>query len=88
MSSGLLLLTNDRTLVDKFAHPAGDMQKIYQVKIDESFHQKDTQTLLDGLYVDENGGRVDGPGEGVDFLRFSSIVRGKNGHMLRVALTE
>ncbi len=49
-SSGLLLLTNDSTLVHKYEHPKFNLQKEYIVQIDKILHSSDINKILEGIH--------------------------------------
>ncbi|GJM28183.1 MAG: hypothetical protein DHS20C17_08180 [Cyclobacteriaceae bacterium] len=52
-TTGLLLLTNDGDLHKKLTHPSHEVKKIYHVQLDRPIHNRDFQTLLDGLELDD-----------------------------------
>lgn len=54
-SSGLLLLTNDPQLVDRYENPKQGIHKHYEVRLDMPFRQNHVKKMTQGMRVDEDG---------------------------------
>ncbi len=65
-SSGLLLLTNDTTLVDYYEHPGNKVYKTYEVQIKEPFKSKDITKCTRGFLVTPEGEMVYGKQDEVE----------------------
>ena len=81
-SSWLLLLTNDMHLVHQIGHPSADLIKKYELEIDMLINKEEWELLLDGLWVDENGNRLNKPADiqlakeqWIDFLSLESFFQ-------------
>jgi len=55
-TTGVLLLTNDGELAQKLAHPAYEVKKVYEVKLDKDLTKKDFEQIMGGLDLED--GRV------------------------------
>lgn len=58
-TTGLLLFTNDGELADKLASPANNIKKIYQVTLDLPLANKDADTILEGITLEDGPVKVD-----------------------------
>jgi len=52
-SRGLLLLTNDPEIVDRFTNPKNKVIKVYEVQIDRPFKSSDVVKVKKWIYVDQ-----------------------------------
>ncbi len=57
-SEGLLLLTDDGELIQKYTHPSFQIPKIYHVQISRLLTDKEKQSLLSGIFLDGKKARV------------------------------
>lgn len=58
-SSGLLLLTNDPQLVDRYESPKNRIHKYYEVRIDKPLKQNHQKKILQWVRVDADGYKVE-----------------------------
>jgi len=58
-STGLLLLTNDSSLVDRYENPFHDIHKVYEVQIDKPLKSNDIKKMRKGILVTGDGERVE-----------------------------
>lgn len=54
-SSGLLLLTNDPQLVDRYENPKQRIHKHYEVRLDMPFRQNHVKKMTQGMWIDADG---------------------------------
>lgn len=52
-TTGVLLLTNDGELAQKLAHPAYEVKKVYEVKLDKDLTKKDFDLILAGVELED-----------------------------------
>ena len=52
-TTGLLLFTNDRDLANKLTHPSTNIGKIYRVYADKTITEEDTETILNGIELED-----------------------------------
>lgn len=52
-TTGVLLLTNDGELAQKLAHPAYEVKKVYEVRLDKDLTKKDFDAILSGVTLDD-----------------------------------
>ncbi len=52
-TTGVLLLTNDGELSQKLAHPAFQVKKIYEIRLDRDLTRKDFDTILSGVELED-----------------------------------
>ncbi|MFN4199271.1 MAG: pseudouridine synthase [Flavobacterium sp.] len=58
-TTGLLLLTNDTDLIDKFSKPKQKSPKIYQVSLDKNLKFEDLEKIAGGVQFEEHRLQVD-----------------------------
>jgi pseudouridine synthase len=58
-TTGVLLLTNDGDLTQKLSHPAYDIKKIYEVRLDKNLTKNDFEKVLNGLVLEDGVVHVD-----------------------------
>ncbi len=58
-TTGVLLLTNDGDLTQKLSHPAYDIKKIYEVRLDKNLTKNDFEKVLNGLVLEDGIVHVD-----------------------------
>lgn len=58
-SHGLLLLTNEPSLVDYYEKPENNVYKVYEVEIDKPFKSQHVQKAKKGVLVDDTGKLID-----------------------------
>jgi 23S rRNA pseudouridine2605 synthase len=58
-TSGVLLITNDGDLTQKLSHPAYEITKIYEVKLDKQLSKADFEAILNGLILEDGVINVD-----------------------------
>ncbi len=58
-TTGVLLLTNDGDLTQKLSHPAYDIKKIYEVRLDKNLTKNDFEKILNGLVLEDGIVHVD-----------------------------
>ena len=58
-TTGVLLLTNDGDLTQKLSHPAYDIKKIYEVRLDKNLTKNDFEKVLNGLELEDGIVHVD-----------------------------
>jgi len=56
---GLLVLTNDGDLAQKLAHPSYEIQKFYEVTLDQPVSEKDIERIKAGLELEDGPTPVD-----------------------------
>lgn len=49
LSDGLLLLTNDGSLIHALTHPRYQIKKVYEVQVNRMLHDEDREKLLSGI---------------------------------------
>lgn len=59
MTTGLLLFTNDGDLAKRLTHPSHGVRKVYHVELDKKLTQRDLETILDGVILDDGPVEVD-----------------------------
>ena len=52
-TTGVLLLTNDGELAQKLSHPAFQIRKIYEIRLDRELTKKDFDTILSGVELED-----------------------------------
>lgn len=52
-TTGVLLLTNDGELAQKLAHPAYEVKKVYEVRLDKELTKKDFETIMSGVTLED-----------------------------------
>ena len=52
-TTGVLLLTNDGELSQKLAHPAFQVKKIYEIRLDKDLTKKDFDTIISGVELED-----------------------------------
>ena len=52
-TTGVLLLTNDGDMTEKFTHPSYNKKKIYHVFLDKNLSQADFDKILKGVFLDD-----------------------------------
>jgi 23S rRNA pseudouridine2605 synthase len=52
-TTGVLLLTNDGKLAQKLTHPSFEIKKIYEITLDKPVTQKDFNTILGGINLED-----------------------------------
>ena len=93
-SHGLLLLTNDPTLVDYYEKPENNVHKIYEVQIDRPLKTYDIEKAKKWVLVDENWVRIiqwkSQPSETAEILKVVNMryQMVKNKHYVAVTLNE
>ena len=58
-TTGLLLLTNDGELAQRLSHPSHEVQKVYQVTLDNELADSDYQKIAQGLMLEDGRIKVD-----------------------------
>ncbi|MCL4229671.1 rRNA pseudouridine synthase [Candidatus Dependentiae bacterium] len=58
-TTGLLILTNDGDLAQQLAHPRYNVQKVYQVMLDQALRNEDMQKISAGLKLEDGKITVD-----------------------------
>ena len=58
-TTGVLLFTNDGDLAKKLTHPSFEVQKIYQVELDNNLKQTDYEAIEEGLKLEDGPIKVD-----------------------------
>ncbi len=58
-TTGLLIFTNDGDLAQKLAHPRYNVQKVYQVMLDQALRNEDMQKISNGLKLKDGEIAVD-----------------------------
>lgn len=58
-TTGLLLLTNDGELTQKLLHPKFQISKIYEVVLDKALTNKDFNTCLNGVALEDGIAKID-----------------------------
>jgi len=58
-TSGVLLITNDGDLTQKLSHPAYEIKKIYEVKLDKPLAKNHFEDILNGLILEDGVIHVD-----------------------------
>ncbi len=53
MSEGLIVLTNDGDFANRIAHPSNNVPKVYKVRIDRRFTQRDVDRAAFGISIDK-----------------------------------
>lgn len=52
-TTGVLLLTNDGELTQKLAHPAYEVKKVYEVRLDKDLTKKDFDQIISGVTLED-----------------------------------
>jgi 23S rRNA pseudouridine2605 synthase len=52
-TTGVLLLTNDGELTQKLSHPAFQVKKIYEVRLDRELIKKDFESIMNGINLED-----------------------------------
>lgn len=52
-TTGVLLLTNDGELTQKLSHPAFEVKKIYEVRLDRELIKKDFEAIMNGINLED-----------------------------------
>jgi 23S rRNA pseudouridine2605 synthase len=52
-TTGVLLLTNDGELTQKLAHPAYEVKKVYEVRLDKDLTKKDFDQIIQGVTLED-----------------------------------
>ena len=52
-TTGVLLLTNDGELSQKLAHPAFQVKKLYEIRLDKDLTNKDFDTIISGVELED-----------------------------------
>jgi len=58
-TTGVLLMTNDGELAQKLTHPAFEVKKLYEVKLDKPLSKKDFETILKGVTLEDGFVKAD-----------------------------
>lgn len=58
-TTGLLLFTNDGELAKKLTHPSHRVKKIYQVELNKAITERDYNTILDGVELEDGTIKAD-----------------------------
>lgn len=58
-ASGLILLTNDRSLINKLTHHLAPVKKIYHVHLDKNLKSEDLKKLVEGIKLEEGFVKAD-----------------------------
>ena len=58
-TTGLLLLTNDGELTKKLTHPSEKIPKVYEVKLNKPFSEKDFENLKKGIQLEDGWVEID-----------------------------
>ena len=56
---GLLLFTNDGMLAEKLTHPRNEIEKTYQIEVDQTIQKGHMQMMLDGFELEDGYAKVD-----------------------------
>ena len=90
-TTGLLVLTNKRRLVDYFQSPHNHINKLYRVVITSPWTHSMQQHALQGHWIDMMGRIVPTPrvhDDEIHFLSFKSLLAKDNGYTLMITLDE
>lgn len=58
-SSGLILFTNDGSLIQEFSHPSKNTQKVYEVVLNKPFSDREIKLLKEGIVVRDYVSKLD-----------------------------
>ncbi|MBN1128323.1 MAG: rRNA pseudouridine synthase [Chitinispirillaceae bacterium] len=87
-SEGLLLLTNDGSLIHALTHPRYHIKKTYRVQLERPLSNNDTQTLLHGIESEGQtlhaGAMRAAQGGGDEFWCEVDLYEGKNRQLRRM----
>ena len=90
-TTGLLVLTNNRRLVDHFQSPHNHIDKLYRVVITSPWTYSMQQYALQGRWIDMMWRVVPTPrvhDDEIHFLSFKSLLAKDNGYTLMITLDE
>lgn len=91
-SSGLMLLTNQSRLVDRYENPVHNVYKVYEVQINKRRHARDAKRWVKGARLTEDGKKVEWESEDqcAEFLKAVSITYRylEDKHYLIITLNE
>lgn len=73
-SSGLLLMTNDKSIINKLWHPSADLIKTYHVIVDKKLSDDEVEEAKKWVRVDDFGDPI----ERWPILKFEDIVQYQN----------
>jgi 23S rRNA pseudouridine2605 synthase len=88
LTDGLLLLTNDGSLIHALTHPRYQIKKVYEVQVNRMLHDDDREKLLDGITSEGQllraGAVKRTGGDTTRFLYEVTLYEGKNRQLRRM----